>query len=54
MGNHYNRYNVVLSKFPNLLKINNDDYGIQNLNNLNKNKNHKDGPMVILPNKMLN
>ena len=54
MGNHYNRYNVVLSKYPNLLKINKDDYGIQNLNNLNKNKNHKDGPMVILPNKMLN
>ena len=53
MGNHYNRYNVVLSKYPNLLKINND-YGIQNLNDLNKNKNHKDGPMVILPNKMLN
>ena len=53
MGNHYNRYNVVLSKYPNLLKINND-YGIQNLYDLNKNKNHKDGPMVILPNKMLN
>ena len=53
MGNHYNRYNVVLSKYPNLLKINND-YGIQNLNDLNKNKNHKDGPMVILPNKMQN
>ena len=53
LGNHYNRYNVVLSKYPNLLKINNN-YGIQNLNDLNKNKNHKDGPMVILPNKMLN
>ena len=54
MGNHYNRYNVVLSKYPNLLKINNNDYGIQNLYDLNKNKNHKDGPMVILPNKMMN
>ena len=54
MGNHYNRYNVVLSKSPNLLKINNNDYGIQNLYDLNKNKNHKDGPMVILPNKMMN
>ena len=53
MGNHYNRYNVVLSKYPNLLKINND-YGIQNLYDLNNNKNHKDGPMVILPNKMMN
>ena len=53
MGNHYNRYNVVLSKYPNLLKINND-YGIQNLCDLNNNKNHKDGPMVILPNKMMN
>ena len=53
MGNHYNRYNVVLSKYPNLLKIKND-YGIQNLYDLDKNKNHKDGPMVILPNKMLN
>ena len=53
MGNHYNRYNVVLSKYPNLLKINND-YGIQNLYDLNKNKNHKDGPMVILPSKMIN
>ena len=54
MGNYYNRYNVVLSKYPNLLKINND-YGIQNLYDLNKNKNnHKDGPMVIMPNKMLN
>ena len=31
-----------------------NDYGIQNLYDLDKNKNHKDGPMVILPNKMLN
>ena len=53
MGNHYNSSNVVLSKYPNWLKINND-YGLQNLNDLNKNKNHKDGPMVILLNKILN
>ena len=52
MGNHYNRYNIVLSKYPNLLKINND-YGIQNFSELNKNKNHKDVPMIILPNKMI-
>ena len=51
MGNHYNRYNIVLSKYPNLLKINND-YGIQYFSELNKNKNHKDVPMIILPNKM--
>ena len=51
MGNHYNRYNIVLSKYPNLLKINND-YGIQNFSEVNKNKNHKDVPMIILPNKM--
>ena len=51
MGNHYNRYNVVLSKYPNLLKINNE-YGIQYFSELNKNKNHKDVPMIILPNKM--
>ena len=51
MGNHYNRYNIVLSKYPNLLKINND-YGIQNFSEVNKNKNHKDIPMIILPNKM--
>ena len=51
MGNHYNRYNIVLSKYPNLLKINND-YGIQYFSELNKNKNHKDSPMIILPNKM--
>ena len=53
MGNHYNRYNVILSKYPYLLEINND-YGLQNLNDLNKNKNHKEGPMAILLNKMLN
>ena len=52
MGNHYNRYNIVLSKYPNLLKINND-YGIQYFSELNKNKNHKDVPMIILPNKMI-
>ena len=53
IGNNYNRYNIVLSKYPNLLKINNDnDYGIQNFSELNKNKNHKDVPMIILPNKM--
>ena len=52
MGNHYNRYNVVLSKYPNLLKIN-KDYGIQYFSELNKNKNHKDAPMIILPNKMI-
>ena len=51
VGNNYNRYNVVLSKYPNLLKINND-YGIQYFSELNKNKNHKDVPMIILPNKM--
>ena len=51
LGNHYNRYNIILSKYPNLLKINND-YGIQYFNELNKNKNHKDTPMIILPNKM--
>ena len=53
LGNHYNRFNIVLSKYPNLLKINND-YGIQYFSGLNKNKNHKDVPMLILPNKMLN
>ena len=51
MGNHYNRYNIVLSKYPNLLKIN-GDYGIQYFSEVNKNKNHKDVPMIILPNKM--
>ena len=53
VGNHYNRYNVILSKYPYLLEINND-YGLQNLNDLNKNKNHKEGTMAILLNKMLN
>ena len=53
LGNNYNRFNIVLSKYPNLLKINND-YGIQYFSGLNKNKSHKDGPMMILPNKMIN
>ena len=51
LGNHYNRYNIILSKYPNLLKIN-GDYGIQYFSEVNKNKNHKDVPMIILPNKM--
>ena len=51
-GNFYNDYNRDIIKNSNLLKFNNE-YSIHNF--LNKdNKSHKDGPRIILPNKIMN